>query len=154
MIKHDKIKLDLINLIFFVEEMISAHINNHNIQITTLYCLINLIKFIHIITFDDKLIDLYKEDKYLIFFKSFLESCDNSKIIYTNYYINPYEKNTNISKTIAETILDICIKILTSDIIKDNKNIKNIKNYQKEEKLTKNDILDMLYDIFLKEKKK
>ena len=72
MIKHDKIKLDLINLIFFVEEMISAHINNHNIQITTLYCLINLIKFIHIITFDDKLIDLYKEDKYLIFLKVFL----------------------------------------------------------------------------------
>ena len=38
----------------FIEEMISAHINNNSTRITTLYCLLNLIKLIHIIVFDNK----------------------------------------------------------------------------------------------------
>ena len=146
--KPDRIKLELINLIFFIEEMLSAQINNDNCQITTIYSLINLIKLIHIITFDDKLIYLYEEDKFLLLFKNLLELCKNSKIIYTNYYICPSEKSSLIYKTIPETIFDICIKIITSDTIKiDKKN-----NIYQEDILTKNKILEYLYDIFLNEK--
>ena len=148
-IRHDRVKLNLINIIFFVEEMISAHINTNNIQITTLYCLLNFIKLVHIITFDDKLCDLYNEDKYLLFLKIFLDSCKNSKIIYTNYYIYPNEKKSTISKTIPETLMDIYIRIIISDKIKDDK---NIKNYQ-EKILTKKKIIEMLNEIFLKETK-
>ena len=44
-----------------------------------------------------------------------------------NYYINPNEKKSTILKTIPESIMDICIKIITSDIIKDNKEYKSHK---------------------------
>ena len=108
----------LLNLLIFILEMINSFINNHSFQITTIYCLFNFIKLVHIITFDDNLMDLYKEDKYLLFLKNFFESCKNSKIIYTNYYINPNEKKSTILKTIPESIMDICIKTITSDIIK------------------------------------
>ena len=148
MIKSDRVKSDLLNLLVFILEMINSFINNHSIQITTIYCLFNFIKLVHIITFDDNLMDLYKEDKYLLFLKNFFESCKNSKIIYTNYYINPNEKKSTILKTIPESIMDICIKIITSDIIKDNKEYK-----YKEIILKKNNILDILYDIFLNETK-
>ena len=129
--------------------MISAHINNNNIQITTLYCLMNIIKMVHIITFDDKLCDLNNEEKYLMFLKSFLDSCKNSKIIYTSYYINPNEKKSNILKTIPETIMDICIKLITSEKIKDDKNIKNFQ----QKILTKKNLIEILNEIFLKENK-
>ena len=144
----DRIKLELINLIIFIEEMINGQINNDNIQITTIYCLINLIKLFHIITFDKDLINLYKEDKFLLLFKNILELCYNSKIIYTNYYICPNEKSSSIFKTIPETIMDICIKLITSEKIKTDKNNKGFK----EEIMNNNIILNTLYDFFLKEK--
>ena len=144
----ERIKLELINLIIFIEEMISGQINNDNVQITTIYCLINLIKLFHIITFDKDLIDLFKEDKFLLLFKNILELCYNSKIIYTNYYICPNEKSSSIFKTIPEAIMDICIKLITSDKIKSDTNKKGYK----EEIMNNNIIMDFLYEIFLKEK--
>ena len=76
--KIDLIKLELMNLLFFIEEMINANINNKNIQISSIYCLINLLKLLHIITFDEKLKCLYSENKFLLLFKSILETCFNS----------------------------------------------------------------------------
>ena len=143
-----RIKLEFVNLIIFIEEMISGQINNDNVQITTIYCLLNLIKLFHIITFDKDLIDLYKEDKFLLLFKNLLELCYNSKIIYTNYYISPNEKSSSIFKTIPETIMDICIKLITSDTIKADINKKGYK----EEIMNNKIIMEFLYEIFLKEK--
>ena len=48
----------------------SNQINNKDIQITTIWCLMNLIKLFHIIVFDDKLIDIFVEYKFLLFFKN------------------------------------------------------------------------------------
>ena len=143
--KPDRVKFELINLIFFIEEMVSAHINNNNIQITTLLCLLNLIKLLHIITFDNNLIILFSENKFLQLFKVILESSNNSKIIYTNYYI---ETSLSIFKTIPESIMDICIKLINSDIIKTDKN-----KFDQEGIITKSNILDILKEIYLKEKK-
>ena len=148
--KADRIQIDLINLIFFIEETLSAQISTKNIEITTLFALLNLIKFFHVITFDDKLIILYKENKFLLLFRNMLESCNNSKIMNTNYYINPSEKSSSIPKTIPEVIMDICIKIISSNIIKTNN--KNNNNHQ-EIALNNNDILNIMKEIFLNEKK-
>ena len=147
--KQDRIQLELINLIFFIEEMVSAQINNSNFQISTIYFLLSLIKFFHIIVFDDKLINLFLEDNFLLSFKNNLDSCINSKIIYTNYYISPFEKSSSILKTIPETIMDIFIKLINSNILKKDK--KN--NLYSENILTNNDILDILKKLFLNDKK-
>ena len=146
----ERIKLELINLIIFIEEMISAQINNDNIQITTIYCLINLIKLFQIITFDKDLINFYKEDKFLLLFKNLLELCCNSKIIYTNYMICPNENSSSsqIFKTIPEIIMEICIKLITSDIIKSATNKKGYK----EEVMNNDIIIAFLNVLFLKEK--
>ena len=146
MIRQDKTKLELINLMFYIEQTVSNHINNNNIQITTVYCLINLIKLFHIIIFDNKLISLFSEYKILVLFNNILESCKNSKIMYTNYYIKPYNKSSSILKTIPETIMDICIKLITSNITK-----KNNKNNYQEDILTNGMIIDILNEIYLNE---
>ena len=146
----NKIEIDLINLLFFIEETLSAKINNKQIEITTAYCLLNLIKFFHIITFDDKLIVLYKENKFQLLFRTMLDSCYRSKILYTNYYINPSEKQSAIPKTIPESIMDICIKVISSNIIK----VSNKNNKIHQEIILNNDIiLNIMKEIFLNEKK-
>ena len=146
-IKPNLIIQELINLIFFIEEMINAHINNKTTQITTILSLLNLIKLMHILVLDDKLIELFNEDKFTDLFKSLIESCIKSKIIYTNFYINPYEKSLLIQKqkTIPEALLDILMKLIKSDLIKYNKD----ENKVKENKLIKNDIIFFLNEIFL-----
>ena len=142
--KKDRITQELINLIFFIEEMFNAQINNFNIQIPTLFCLLNLIELIHIIVFDEKLIELFSEDKFIQLFKSLLESCIKSKVIYTNYYLNPYEKPSTLLKTIPETILDILMKLFKSDKIKSKIDV----NSKQNNILTKNDIISLLYEVF------
>ena len=142
--KSNRIILELINLIFFIEEMISAHINNKAIQITTIFCLLNLVKLIHIFVFDDKLINIFTEDKSMLLFKSMIESCINSKLIFTNFYLNPYENSPTFLKTIPETLLDILMKLVKSDIIKNYKDQNKISEYT----LTKNDIISFLNEIF------
>ena len=143
--KPNRVLQELMNLIFFIEEMVSAHINNMNMQITTFFCLLNLIKLIHIIVFDDKFIELFSEDKFILLFKSLLESCVKSRIIYTNYFLNPNEKPLYILKNIPECILDILVKLNKSDVIKNNKDENKIKDYS----LTKKDIISALNEIFL-----
>ena len=144
----DIIIQEIINLIFFIEEMISAHINNNSTRITTLYCLLNLIKLIHIIVFDNKLVELFKDDKVLILFKSMIESCMNSKILLTNFYLNVNENPSSVLKTIPEIILDILIELIKSDFIKNNK-----EESKKKEILTKNNLIQYLNEIFLIERK-
>jgi hypothetical protein len=101
---------------FYIGEIMANQINNKDIQITTICCVMNLIKFFHIIVFDEKLIDIFLEYKFLLFFKNILNVSVNSKIIYTNFYINPFEKFAYILKTIPETIMDTCIKLINSNI--------------------------------------
>ena len=145
----DRIKFELINIIFIIEEMVNSKINSEKkITFSTIYCLVNFVKLIHIITFDNKLINLFEEQKFLYFFGNFLELCEKTKLLYTNIYLNPYEKSTSfIYKTIPETILDVCIKLITSDKI-----ITDITN-SKEERLNKRKLLENLYEIYLTEKK-
>jgi hypothetical protein len=90
--KPDEVKLNLINLVVFIEEMINGYINNKNtFQIGVLYCLLNLIKLFHIITFDEKLMNIYLEEKFLVLFKIILDLLIKSKILFINFFINPYE---------------------------------------------------------------
>ena len=144
----NKIKFELINILFIIEELLNTQINvEKKISFGIIYCLINFVKLIHIITFDDKLIDLYKEQKILYLFENIIELCKKSRLLNTNIYINPNEKTSSIYKTIPETVLDVCIKLITSDkIITDSKEIK-------EEKLDKLKLLEILYEIYLTEKK-
>jgi len=147
--KPDEVKLNLINLVVFIEEMINGYINNKStFQIGVLYCFLNLIKLFHIITFDEKLIQIYLEEKFLFLFKIILELLIKSKILFTNFFINPNEKPSSVSKTIPETIMDICIKLVTSDIIKEEK----IDNLKKEIILTKDNIIEFLKEAYLLEK--
>ena len=147
--KPDEVKLNLINLVVFIEEMINGYINNKStFQIGVLYCLLNLIKLFHIITFDEKLMNIYLEEKFLVLFKIILDLLIKSKILFTNFFINPYEKPSSVSKTIPETILDICIKLVTSDEIKDEKN----DNLKREIILTKDNIIEFLKEAYLLEK--
>ena len=125
--------------------MINAQINNNNIQLPTLLCLLNLIELIHIIVFDEKLIELFYEDKFILLFKSLMESCLKSKIIYTNYYLNPYEKPSTLLKTIPETILDILIKLYKSEKVKNQID----ENSKFNNNIPKNDIISLLNEIFL-----
>ena len=143
--KKDRIVQEIINLIFFIEEMINAQINNNNIQLPTLLCLLNLIELIHIIVFDEKLIELFYGDKFILLFKSLMESCLKSKIIYTNYYLNPYEKPSTLLKTIPETILDILIKLYKSEKVKNQID----ENSKFNNNMPKNDIISLLNEIFL-----
>ena len=141
----DRINQELIILIFFIEEMINAQINANNIQLTTLLCLLNLIELIHILVFDEKLIELFSEEKFISLFKSMIESIIKSKIIYTNYYLNPNEKPSSLLKTIPETILDILIKLFKSEKIKNEKDL----NSKQSDFLRKKDIISTLNEIFL-----
>ena len=142
--KPNRIILELINLIFFIEEMISAHINNKSTQITTIFCLLNLIKLIHTFVFDEKLINIFTEDKFMLLFKSMIESCISSKLIFTNFYLNPHDKYPGSLKTIPETLLDILMKLVKSDLIKNYKDENKISEYT----LTKSDIISFLNEIF------
>ena len=146
--EQNKIKFELINILFIIEELLNTQINvEKKISFGIIYCLINFVKLIHIITFDDKLIDLFKEQKFLYLFENILELCKKSKLLYTTIYINPNGKTSSIYKTIPETVLDVCIKLITSDkIITDSKEIKD-------EKLDKIKLLEILYEIYLTEKK-
>jgi len=147
--KTDEVKLNLINLVVFIEEMINGYINNKStFQIGVLYCFLNLIKLFHIITFDEKLIYIYLEEKFLVLFKIILELLIKSKILFTNFFINPNEKQSSFSKTIPETIIDICIKLIESDVIKDEKK----DNLKRELILTKDNIIDFLKEAYLLEK--
>ena len=143
--KNDIITQEIINLLFFIEEMITAHINHNNIQLTTLLCLLDLIELIHIIVVDEVLIEFFYEERFIFIFKSIIELCIKSKIIYTNYYLNFYEKSSTLFKTIPETILDILIKLIKSEKIK---NKKNEKNKQKNNFFQKY-LISILNEIFL-----
>ena len=146
----NRIIVEIINLIFFIEEMINAHINNNAIQTTTLFCLLNLIKLLHNLVFDDKLINIFLEQKFMLLFKSIIESCINTKIMYTNYYLNLYIESQSLKsseylKTIPEILLDILIKLVKSDLIKIYKEENKIKEYT----FTKSDIISFLNKIFM-----
>ena len=96
--------------------------------------------------FDEKLINIFLEDKFISLFKRTIELCIDSKIIYTNFYLN--HKDESLSKkylkTIPETLLDILIKLIKSDVIKNSKEENKIKDFT----LIKTDIISFLYKIF------
>ena len=137
---------EIINLIFFIEQKVDVHFNDKTIKTSTLFCLLNLIKLIHNLVFDEKLINIFLEDKFISLFKRTIELCIDSKIIYTNFYLN--HKDESLSKkylkTIPETLLDILIKLIKSDVIKNSKEENKIKDFT----LIKTDIISFLYKIF------
>ena len=140
-------KYELINIIYLMKEIINSEISlNKKITISIIYCLINFVKFFHIIIFDNNLMDLFDNYKFLHIFFDILVLCLKTKIIYINIYIKLNEKSLSIYKTIPETILDICIKLITSDKLETDNNNSN-------EKLNKRKLIDLLYEIFLNEKK-
>ena len=143
--KKDRIIQELISLIFFIEEMINAQIIHNKIQLPTLLCLLNLVELIHILVFDEKLIELFNEEKFILLLKSLIESCLTSRIINTNYYLTPYEKPSTLLKTIPETILDILMKLIKWGDVKN----KNDENNKFNIILPKKDIISLLRDIFL-----
>ena len=155
--KPNRIILEIVNLIFFIEEMANAYIiNNPNrsIKISTVFSLLNIIKFIYILVFDEKLIELLNEEKFNVIIENTIECCIQSKIIYTNILLTLSEKNLIITnlKTIPETLLDILMHLINSDVIKNNKDESEEKN-KKGNYITNNDIIRYLNDIFLIKKK-
>ena len=141
----DQKKNGIINLLVFIELMLAAHINNSNIKNITIFCFMNLFKLIHKIIYDKTLSNLLNEKKFLVLIQSFLNTCYKSEgIIYLNIYLIFNENEDNfIMKTFSESLLDISIKLILSDKIKDI-----IKDKKEQDTLSKTNILKQAQEFF------
>ena len=152
----DKKKLEIINLLLFIDLTLAPLIKERKIQNMTIFCFMNLFKLIYKIIFDETISNLLLENNFLCLLQNFLEICYNSKgIIYSNIYLIFNEDNEIIRKTFSESLLDLSIKLILSDKIKDGiKEKKEHIEYSKVSILKKTDNFFLIKQDKIKNKDK